>query len=178
MLIELAATTLSKERQLLALVETGRYSFCGPQSPMNAMSIFHNLEDRFIVFIVDQSYFLSRGCFGFVRWANGDILPIERSEFYLIRLLTFKPGERIDIEFSTATRHFAPTLQIEENSSVRLRGGDRRLGYDKTISTLVAGMCSLLTPVDSLIHEFPVGASSRFEWNRSERPNPVPQDHD
>lgn len=77
--------------------------------------------------------------FGFVRWANGDILPIERSEFHLFRLPTVKSGERIDIKFSTATRDFAPSLQIMENSLIRIYGGDRKMGFEKTISALTAG---------------------------------------
>lgn len=75
-----------------------------------------------------------------MRWPNGDILPIERSEFYLNRLLKFKPGDRIDIKFSTKTKNFAPTLEIDENSSIRIHGGGRRTGFVKTISPLATGI--------------------------------------
>lgn len=73
-----------------------------------------------------------------MRWANGDILPIERSEFYLNRLLKSKPGDRINTKFSTKTKEFAPTLKIDENPSIRIYGEDRRMV--KMISALSTGI--------------------------------------
>lgn len=77
-----------------------------------------------------------RTSFGFVRWPNGDILPIEKSD--ATPLLADPLLDTIEINFSTSARTYSPSLRQQGKRSIHF--ADVRPNVETGVSFIATGI--------------------------------------